>query len=87
MKPVFFSRHALDQIEVRGASRTEVEAAIESGEQVTAKAGRMAFRKNFPFHSVWKGRYYEVRQVMPLVVEEADRMVVVTVYVFYFGGQ
>lgn len=60
--------------------------AIQTGEQVPAKTGRLAFRKNFLFRSIWKGRYYEVKQVMPIVVEEEDRMVVVTVYVFYFGG-
>jgi hypothetical protein len=27
------------------------------------------------------------KQVMPIVREEADRIVVVTVYVFYFGGK
>ena len=71
---------------VRGATPQEVEAAIRSGERVPAKAGRQAYRKNFPFESEWKGRYYETRQVMPIVVEEAERIVVVTVYVFYFGG-
>ena len=35
---------------------------------------------------IWKGRYYEVKQVTPIVVEDEDRIVVVTVYVFYFGG-
>ena len=86
MKPIVFSRHALDQVPARGATPEEVEAAIRSGEQVPAKAGRRAYRKNFPFQKHWKGRYYETKQVMPSVVEEAERLVVVTVYVFYFGG-
>ena len=30
---------------------------------------------------------YETKQVMPIVVEEPHRLVVVTVYVFYFGGK
>ena len=51
-----------------------------------AERGRIAFRKNFPFLSDWKNRYYEVKQVVPIVVEEEDAIVVVTVYVFYFGG-
>ena len=51
-----------------------------------AKQGRRAFRKNFSFNASWKGRYYDVKQVVPIVAEEPDAWVVITVYVFYFGG-
>jgi hypothetical protein len=71
----------------RGATREEVIEAIAAGETVPAKAGRKAFRRNFPFEKEWKGHYYELKQVMPVVVEEGDRIVVVTVYVFYYGGR
>jgi hypothetical protein len=27
-----------------------------------------------------------MKQIMPIVTEESDRIIVVTVYVFYFGG-
>ena len=87
MKTIVLSRHALEQMPDRGTTREEVEAAIHAGERVPAKEGRLAFRKNFAFQQDWKGRYYEVKQVMPIVFEESDRMVVVTVYVFYFGGK
>ena len=85
--PIVFSQHALDQMPSRGATRDEVEEAIRSGEPVAAKRGRQAYRKNFPFRSEWKGRYYETKQAMPVVVVEGETIVVVTVYVFYFGGQ
>lgn len=42
------------------------------------------FRKNFVFNSQWRGKDYAVKQVAPVVAEEADRLVVATVYVFYF---
>lgn len=87
MKPIVFSQHALDQLGDRGASEKEVKEAIQAGEEIPAKKGRRAFRKNFPFGSKWKGKYYEVKQVMPIVVEEAEQTVVVTVYVFYFGSE
>lgn len=61
-------------------------AAINSGERISAKRGRLAFRKNLPFENSWKGRYYETKQVMPIVNEENDALVVITVYVFYFGS-
>ena len=87
MKRIEFSQHALDQLPDRGASQKEVEETIRMGEPVPAKKGRRGFRKNFPYNSVWKGRHYETKQVIPIVVEEANRLVVVTVYVFYFGGK
>ena len=86
MKSIVFSTHALEQMADRGASRSEVEIAINEGEEVPAKQGRRAFRKNFPYNSTWKGRDYEFRQVVPIVAEEPDTWIVITVYVFYFGG-
>jgi hypothetical protein len=87
MKAVFFSQHALDQMPDRGATREEVKTAIRSGELLPAKGKRFSFRKNFPFNNVWKGKRYGIKQVMPIVIEESDRIIVVTVYVFYFGGE
>jgi len=86
MKPILFSQHALDQMPDRGATKDEVEAAIRTGEFAPAKSKRVSYRKNFPFNKDWKGRKYAVKQVMPIVIEESDRIMVVTVYVFYFGG-
>ena len=43
-----------------------------------------SYRLNLEFHREWDGRYYGVQQVVPVVAEEGDRLVVVTVYVFYF---
>ena len=85
-KPVVFSQHALSNLGDRGATQDEVEEAIRLGEQIPAKKGRTAFRKNFPFHATWKGRFYETKQVMPVAIEHTGRWVVVTVYVFFIGG-
>ena len=86
MKRIVFSSHAREQLVLRGATEADAETAILEGERLPAERDRTAFRKNFPFLSDWKDRYYEVKQVMPVVVEEEDAIVVVTVYVFYFGG-
>ncbi len=87
MKPIVFSQHAIDQITDRGTSEDEVKRALQEGEQIPAKKGRIAFRKNFPYNAEWKGKHYEIKQIMPVVAEEAGATVVVTVYVFYFGGE
>lgn len=85
-KEIVFSQHALDQLQDRGVGREEIIQTIRDGEVQIAKKGRLSFKKNFSFEKMWKGRYYSLKQVMPIVVEEADRYIVVTVYVFYFGG-
>ena len=86
MKAIVFSTHALEQMADRGAKQSEVEIAINEGEEIPAKQGRRAFRKNFSFNATWKGRRYDVKQVVPIVAEDQDKWVVITVYVFYFGG-
>jgi hypothetical protein len=87
LKPVVFSQHALDNVSDRGASQEEIEQAIRTGERLPARGDRIAFRKTFVFQDLWKGQRYEAKQVMPIVAEEPDSLVVVTVYVFFIGGQ
>lgn len=70
----------------RGASKEEVELAIKTGERFPVKKGRLCFRKNFSYNAVWKGKLYQIKQVAPIVAEEPNRLVVVTVYVYFIGG-
>ncbi|MEW6570599.1 MAG: DUF4258 domain-containing protein [Nitrospirota bacterium] len=85
-KPIKFSHHALDNMFDRGATKDEVEMTIRTGECFPAKKGRLSFRKNFVYDGIWKGKHYQIKQVIPIVAEEFDRLVVVTVYVFFIGG-
>ena len=78
MKPIIFSPHALDQLKDRGTTEEEVKRAIQEGERAPAKEKRIAFRKNFLFDSKWKGKHYQMKQVMPIVVEEDGNWIVVT---------
>jgi hypothetical protein len=68
----------------RGIHETEVIAAIRQGEAEPARKGRIMYRKTFPFEGRWRGRRYRIKQVAPIVAEEGDKLVVVTVYVFYY---
>lgn len=85
-KLIKFSQHALDNMADRGASEEEVELAIRTGESFPAKKGRLSFRKNFNYNAIWKGKIYQIKQVVAVVAEEPDRFVVVTVYVYFIGG-
>lgn len=84
-KPIKFSQHALDGMPDRGTTKEEVEQAIRTGESFPAKKGRLAFRKNFVYNNHWKGKFYKIKQVVPIVAEESDRFIVVTVYTFFIG--
>ena len=81
---IIFSKHALSQMEERGAAKDEAAEAILRGEKVPAKKGRHAFRLNFEYNRIWGNKYYRIKQVMPIAAEEGNKLTVVTVYVFYF---
>lgn len=84
MRKIVFSNHALEQMNERGASRQEVEEAILKGERLPAKKGRISFRYNFQYNAPWVNKNFSIKQVMPIVVQEKDHYIVVTVYTFYF---
>lgn len=44
----------------------------------------MECRMNFIYGRIWNGKRYETKQVRPIFVEQAEEIVVVTVYVYYF---
>ncbi len=83
-KPIHLSGHAKGQLEFRGATEQEVIEAIRTEPWGPAELGRLECRKNFVFNSVWNKRHYGTKQVRPIFAEESDRIVVVTVYVYYF---
>ena len=39
---------------------------------------------NVEYGKIWGDKYYRIKQVAPVVAEEDDRIVVVTVYTFFF---
>ena len=83
-KPIVFTHHARDRIRERGTTEEHVREAISDGQREPAQRGLFLYRLNLEFKREWDGRYYGVQQVAPVVAEEADRIVVITVYTFYF---
>jgi hypothetical protein len=68
----------------RGATEGEVVAAIRAGNSEPGRKGRVILRKNSPYNDQWQGKRYAVKQVAAVVSEEAEQLVVVTVFVYYF---
>jgi hypothetical protein len=84
MKPIRLTKHAREQARERGASEAEVREVITNGAREPAKRGRELCRYNFAFGKAWQGQSYAIKQVVPVIKEEADEVVVITVYTFYF---
>ena len=84
MKPIRLSGHARENMRYRGATEGEVLEAIRTTSWNPARGGRLECRKDFVYEREWDGRFYSTKQVRPIFVEEADEIVVVTVYVYYF---
>ncbi len=84
MKPIRLTAHAESYCEDRGFSVREVETAIREGNWQPAERNRLQCRKEFLYKSEWLGKYYETKMVKPIFVDEADEIVVITVYTFYY---
>lgn len=84
VKLVRLARHAREQCRERGATEAEVRQAVLEGQREPVKRGRYLCRLNFEFNSLWQGQKYAIKQVAPVIAEEEEELVVVTVFVFYF---
>ena len=84
MKRIRLSKHAQKQALERGATQVEVQEAVRNGSREPTTRGREMGRYNFVFNRKWQGKHYPIKQVAPVIKEEANETVVITVYTFYF---
>lgn len=75
--------HILERALERGTNEAEIEDVIRNGLPISAKHGRQARAKTYPFQQERHGKYYEQKRVEVIYVVEGDTVVTVTVYVFY----
>lgn len=83
-KKIIFTAHSLDRIAIRGTSKEEVIDAIEFGSRESGKENKIICRLNLSYNSDWMGSFYPIKQVAPVIVEEGDEIIVITVYTYYF---
>ena len=62
--------HAQARMAERGATKAEVIATMEQGARFPAKFGRTGFRRNFPFNSEWRGKFYRAKKIEAFAVED-----------------
>lgn len=84
MKPIRLSGHAKEQLVFRGVTEKEVIETIRTASWQQAEPGRLECKKDFPFENEWNKKYYKIKQVRPIFVEEKTEIVVVTVYTYFY---
>ena len=83
MKTIVFTRHARQRLAERRTSEEEVIQAIRAAPWVRAERHRFAATKWYPFGQEHEGVFYVGKDVRPIFVDETDRIVVVTLYVYF----
>ena len=85
MKTIRFSRHALDQMRLRGATQAEVRETVETAGWKPAKYGKSQARKTFSFGrpSPINQRTYPFKSIHTIFADELSEIVIVTVLVYY----
>ncbi len=84
MKPIRLSGHAKEQLVFRGTNEEEVCETIGMAPWEPAALERWECKKDFLFEKEWNKKYYKVKQIRPIFVEEDREIVVVTLYAYFF---
>lgn len=75
--------HTLERAEERGANELEIREVIQTGFAVSAKYARIGKAKVYDFKQNRHNKYYEHKRVEVFYLIEGNRIITVTVYVFY----
>ena len=75
--------HTLERAGERGATEDEIKDVINTGLTIPAKYGRIGKAKVYDFKQNRYNKYYEQKRVEVFYLIKGDRIVTVTVYVFY----
>jgi hypothetical protein len=75
--------HTLERARERGTNEKEIKDVIQTGFSIPAKYGRIGKAKVYEFKQNRLNRYFEQKRVEVFYTIEGDRIVTITVYVFY----
>lgn len=75
--------HTLERARERGTSEEEIIDVIKTGFAIPSKYGRIGKAKVYEFKPKRQNKFYEEKRVEVFYIVEEDRIVTVTVYVFY----
>ena len=75
--------HTLQRAIERGATEDEIKDTLEKGVNILARQGRLGKSKTFAFNKERNGKYYEQKKLEVYYTIEQQRIITITVYVFY----
>ena len=75
--------HTLERAEERGTNEAEIKDVIHSGISIPAKHNRIGKAKVYDFKQNRHNKYYEHKRVEVFYLIDGDKIITVTVYVFY----
>jgi hypothetical protein len=75
--------HTLKRALERGASKEEITSVILNGYDIPAKRDKLARTLVFDFKNMWNSKFYEQKRIEVIYTIEDDKIVTITVYVFY----
>ena len=83
MKEIIFTKHAIQRLEERKTNIEEVKQAIQTSKWQKAEKERLTCALSFSFKNMHFDKYYCSKEVVPIFVEEKNRIVVITVYTYF----
>jgi hypothetical protein len=75
--------HTLQRAEERGTNESEIKDVIHTGFAIPVKYARIGKAKVYDFKQNRHNKYYEQKRVEVFYLIEGDKIITVTVYVFY----
>jgi hypothetical protein len=75
--------HTLERAEERGTNEAEIMDVIHTGSLIPARYGRIGKAKLYEFRQNRHNKYYEQKRVEVFYLIEGNKIITVTVYVFY----
>jgi len=80
---ILIDHHTLERAEERGTNEDEIKDVINTGSAIPAKYGRTGKAKVYEFKQKRHNKYYEQKRVEVFYTIEGNKIITVTVYVFY----
>ena len=75
--------HTLERAQERGSNEIEIKDVILTGSSIKSKYGRIGKAKVYEFKQKRINNYYEQKRVEVFFIIENNKIITVTVYVFY----
>lgn len=75
--------HTQQRLKKRGTTEQEIIETLRHGFDIPGKYGRLGKVKVFTFNSIYNEKYYQEKKLEVYYIIELEKIITVTVYVFF----